>query len=221
MLACGCRQLAGNVFDYAELTRRRSFRQAAETSRLAACATRKNPRASARFVARATKQNAGRQRGVVVRHFSRCAGSARVSGWFWRFAETIFKVREPEKASPTPEVRAGLALHALPGKDSEQKITKKTKRLPRLLQPWFPSVHRIDSYSRNPRFDSTKRKCRTSTWGCCPAFSRCLAKTELCVTVVFFELCSAFALQSLYGMPSYFNSFVIPSEAEESLTTNS
>ena len=106
-------------------------------------------------------------------------------------------------------------------KDFEHKITKKTKRLPRLLQPWFPSVHRIDSYSRNPRFDSTKRKCRTSTWGCCPAFSRCLAKTELCVTVVFFELCSAFALQSLYGMPSYFNSFVIPSEAEESLTTNS
>src|SRR5207249_5290385 len=61
---CGCRQLAGNVFDYAELTRRRSFRQAAETSRLAACATRKNPHASARFVARATKQNAGRQREI-------------------------------------------------------------------------------------------------------------------------------------------------------------
>src|SRR5438552_15835585 len=65
---------------------------------------------------------------------------------------------------------------------------RKQRGLPRLLQPWFPSGHRIDSYSRNPRFDSTKRKCRTSTWGCCPAFSRCLAKIELCVTVVFFEL---------------------------------
>src|SRR5438045_3760820 len=107
-----CRPLLSNLT--ARLHRNRTwiiaFRQAAETSRLAACATRKNPRASARFVARATKQNAGRQRGVVVRHFSRCAGSARVSGWFWRFAETIFKVREPEKASPTPAVRAGLAL---------------------------------------------------------------------------------------------------------------
>src|SRR5207248_6975198 len=51
----------------------------------------------------------------------------------------------------------------------------------------FCSSHR--SHSRNPRFDSTKRKCRMSTWGCHPAFSRCVAaKTELCVTVVFFEL---------------------------------
>src|SRR5438034_7720968 len=116
MLACGCRQLAGNVFDYAELTRRRSFRQVAETSRLAACAPQKIRAIGANSQ---TQKNAGRQRGVVVRHFSRCAGSARVSGWFWGLAETIFKVREPEKASPTPEVRAGLALHALPGKDSE------------------------------------------------------------------------------------------------------
>ncbi|HEY4282194.1 MAG TPA: hypothetical protein VGM62_03950 [Chthoniobacterales bacterium] len=33
-----------------------------------------------------------------------------------------------------------------------------------------------------PAANATKRKCRTATWGCCPAFSRCAAKTELCVT---------------------------------------
>src|SRR5438552_15188215 len=37
--ACSCRQSDGNTFAQASLTQRRLFRQAAETCRLAACAT--------------------------------------------------------------------------------------------------------------------------------------------------------------------------------------
>jgi hypothetical protein len=50
---------------------------------------------------------------------------------------------------------------------------------------------RVDSRSsllppvRENDYQGVQRKCRTSTWGCCPAFSRCAAKTELCVTESF------------------------------------
>ena len=46
-----------------------------------------------------------------------------------------------------------------------------------------------------------KRKCRTTTWGCCPAFSRCAAaNTELCVTASFSLSSGFFRFQSLNGM---------------------
>ena len=48
LLACGCRQLAGNIFAQRTETTKMS-RQAAETGRLAACAPRRQPTAAITF----------------------------------------------------------------------------------------------------------------------------------------------------------------------------
>ena len=92
------------------------------------------------------------------------------------------KVREPETASPTRASGSDSVPEGTTPRRVEPTARRETRALPavQILGGHRPPLQ------KKPAF-CPKRKCRMSTWGCHPAFRRCAAKTELCVTVVFSE----------------------------------